>query len=96
MNLLQLIYRRCCIHLTRFINRHYRYKNTIPPTIKPVITKLPTTLESSFPDSKVHRAYLGPTETDRTQAGPVLAPLTLLLGLFAIYDAKWFDLYGAY
>ena len=37
---MQLIYRRCCIHLACFIKRLCRCRKTIPPTMKPLITKL--------------------------------------------------------
>ena len=34
-----------------------------------------------FPDSKFHRAYMGPTWGDRTQVGPIWAQWNLLSGL---------------
>ena len=34
------------------------------------------------PDSKVHEANWGPSEADRTQVGPMLAPWTLLSGFW--------------
>ena len=34
-----------------------------------------------IPDSKVHGANMGPSEADRTQVGPMLAPWILLSGM---------------
>ena len=37
--------------------------------------------QQQFPGSKVHGSNMGPSEADRTQVGPMLAPWTLLSGL---------------
>ena len=39
---------------------------------------------TNIPDSKVHLAKWGPSGADRTQAGPMLAPWTLLSGMSLI------------
>ena len=45
---------------------------------------------NTFPDSKVHGAYMGPPGADRTQVGLMLAPWTLLSALGARRNGQQF------
>ena len=42
----------------------------------------------NIPDNKVYGAYMGPHGTDRAQVGPMLAPWTLLSGLFLLWYVR--------
>ena len=58
-----------------------QWHNTLERVIKKLewILRPPNLIDSS-PDSKVHGANMGPSEADRTQVSPMLAPWTLLFG----------------
>ena len=82
MNVPLAVSRHCFRHWLGIIWAMWVYVKYEQTTVKSdlLLCWMPPLSDYTDSDSKVHGANMGPSGADRTQVGPMLAPLTLLSG----------------